>query len=71
MLQVGPGESVHKWKKGADCQSVCKGLREGVNESYQVDRALQVVLPNTSEFCDKPAAPRAIAPGGGQGKKGK
>ena len=53
VLQVGPGESVHEWKKGTACDSVCKGVRLGIGENYKVDKSVQVVLHNADAFCDK------------------
>jgi len=53
VLQAGPGESVHKWKKGSECQSVCKGEKKGIDESYQAEAKVQVVLWNAGNFCDK------------------
>ena len=76
VLQAGPGESVHKWQNKGRCDSVCKGSDGNLNESYKADAALQVVLHNAAEFCDKPAlpanlaaAPASPAKGGKAGKK--
>ena len=53
VIQAGPGESVHKWDKSGKCDSVCKGVSKGIDESYKAEKHVQVALWNADKFCDK------------------